>query len=127
MNRTDRPSAWELLLEEPVASVTSVRILSGSRMAAEPLRRGAAILTDTRFILVSRASPSRPPKSRIALDARIRLVFPRSNITGIDRIQGAESAYLMRYYDGSEKKLLFKPGKGGEDLILLMEQDLSGG
>ncbi len=127
MNRTDRRFAWELLLEEPVASVTSVRILSGSRMAAEPLRRGAAILTSSRFILVSRASPSRPPKSQLILNTRVRLAFPRSNITGIDRFQGSESAYLMRYYDGSEKKLLFKPGKGGEDLIVLMEQDLSGG
>lgn len=125
MNRSDRNRVWELLLEEPVASVSSMRILSDS--AVIPVRRGTAVLTSTRFVYIGGSSPSRPPKTLQALNERIRVIFPRNNITEIIPVSGRSTAYILKYFDGSEKKVRLKAGNGGEDLINLLEQDLRNG
>jgi hypothetical protein len=127
MSHTGRHSTWELLLNEPIALVASVRCQSESGAAVSTLRGGTAVLTESRFVYVGRTRPSRPPKSRELLNKRIRFVFLRSNITEITRIQENSDQFILRYYEGSEKKVRLIPGNGGEVLINQLEQDLSRG
>lgn len=103
----------------------SLRILSDS--AVIPVRRETAVLTSTRFVYIGASSPSRPPKSLQGLNEQVNFAFLRNNITEITRLRDRTAAFVLRYFDGSEKKARMVTGNDGEDLINLLEQDLRNG
>ena len=126
MHRTERTSAWERLLGEPIAAVSSVRIDDGSAF------RGTVVLTATRFLAVRRSFTNRPPRTPGNLEERLRMQFLRSNITEISPSpQQRRGDYDVRYYDGldggGERKFRIIPGRGTGNLIEQMEGDLSDG
>ena len=125
-NRTERHAAWEILLEESVAAVAAVRIIEEHENPAVTRGRGAAVLTDSRFLVIGNRISSRLPRNTQDLDTRIRLQVPRSNITGVMLSKGKGNDIIIRWYDGNEKKIRLRPGKDAPPLLSLIQQDLSG-
>ena len=123
MSRTERTSAWERLLGEPIAAVAPARIIDGSAY------RGTVVLTDSRLVVI-RSAPGRPPRTPRGLTRRLRIQFRRSNLTELVPAQQWPGGYDIRYYDGidegEERKFRIKPGPDDNGLVARLEEDLSG-
>jgi dihydrofolate reductase len=124
MIRSDRTVAWEKLLGEPIAAVATARIIDSSAF------RGTVVLTDTRLVVLGRATWNRPPKTAESLGKRLRILFNRSNLTDIEPARRWPGGYEIRYYEGvdsgEERRFRMKPGSDGDVLLARLECDLAG-
>ena len=124
MIRDDRRAAWQALLGEPVTAAAEVRIVSSPGEGAVLPRRGTALLTDTRFLMVGSRFLSRITRNSEDLTDRIVAQCPRSDVTGVARSE--DGSVDLRWLDGVEKRIVFRPRGRAEELYSLMESDLSG-
>lgn len=122
MNRSDRRKDWEALLGEPVAAVGSVRVVSAPGNFAGS--RAAAVLTDSRFVLIGSRNPLFTPKPKSGGRDRTLLEFPRPELT--DAVREPRRILTLRYMSGTEQTLRLRCRDNPSTFLILMEPDLSG-